>query len=87
MSGNPDLQKAKNNFFSGRNNIDHPDVHFDNIPVMKVDEYKNLRIIVNSRLSISANIKAAISNQRTLGDTRTRGQAHGPLASVSVAVQ
>ena len=37
---------------------------FNNIPVKKVDEHKHLGIILDSKLSLSAHIKSAISKSR-----------------------
>ena len=44
--------------------MNHPETRFNNIPVMKVDEHKHLGIILDSKLSFSAHIKAAISKTR-----------------------
>ena len=44
--------------------MNHPEIRFNNIPVMKVDEHKHLGIIMDSKLSFSAHIKAAISKTR-----------------------
>ena len=44
--------------------MNHPEIRFNNIPVMKVDEHKHLGIILDSKLSFSAHIKAAISKTR-----------------------
>ena len=44
--------------------MNHPAIRFNNIPVMKVDEHKHLGIILDSKLSFSAHIKAAVSKAR-----------------------
>ena len=66
MSFNPDPQKQAVEllFSKKRNEIDHPVILFNNIPVKKVNEHKHLGIILDSKLSFSAHIKAAISNAR-----------------------
>ena len=66
MSFNPDLQKqAVEMLFSRRHiAIDHPEIRFNNIPVMKVSEHKHLGVILDSKLSFSAHITAAISKAR-----------------------
>ena len=66
MSFNPDPQKqAVELLFSRkRNEIDHPVILFNNIPVKKVNEHKHLGIILDSKLSFSAHIKCAISKTR-----------------------
>ena len=66
MSFNPDPQKqAVEIIFSRKKNeVDHPEILFNNIPVMKVDEHKHLGIILDSKLSFSAHIKSAISKTR-----------------------
>ena len=66
MSVNPDPQKqAVEVIFSTRRiEMNHPEIRFNNIPVMKVDEYKHLGMIRDSKLSFSAHIKAAIAKTR-----------------------
>ena len=66
MSFNPDLQKPAVEliFSTKRIEMNHPEIRFNNIPVMKVDEHKHLRIILDSKLSFSAHIKAAITKTR-----------------------
>ena len=66
MSFNPDPQKqAVELIFSRkRNELDHPVIHFNNIPVEKVNEHKHLGIILDPKLSFSAHIKTAISKSR-----------------------
>ena len=66
MSFNPDPQKQAVEllFSKKRNEIDHPVILFNNIPVKKVNEHKHLGIILDSKLSFSAHIKAAISKAR-----------------------
>ena len=39
-------------------------IHFNNIPVKKVNEHKHLGIILDPKLSFSAHIKTAISKSR-----------------------
>ena len=51
-------------FSRKKNELDHPEILFNNIPVMKVDEHKHLGIILDSKLSFSAHIKSAISKTR-----------------------
>ena len=65
-SFNPDpQQQAVELLFSRkRNEIDHPVILFNNIPVKKVNEHKHLRIILDLKLSFSPHIKAAISKTR-----------------------
>ena len=66
MSFNPDpQQQAVEMLFSRRHiAIDHPEIRFNNIPVMKVSEHKHLGVILDSKLSFSAHINAAISKAR-----------------------
>ena len=66
MSFNPDLQKqAVEIIFSRkRNKIDHPGILFNNTPVKKVEEHKHLGLVLDSKLSFSAHIKAAITKSR-----------------------
>ena len=66
MSFNPDPQKQAVEllFSKKRNEIDHPVILFNNIPVKKVNEHKHLGMILDSKLSFSAHIKAAISKAR-----------------------
>ena len=66
MSFNPDPQKQAVEllFSKKRNEIDHPVILFNNIPVKKVNEHKHLGIILDSKLSFSAHVKAAISKTR-----------------------
>ena len=66
MSFNPDPQKQAVEllFSTKRIEMNHPEIRFNNIPVMKVDEHKHLGIILDSKLSFSAHIKAAISKTR-----------------------
>ena len=66
MSFNPDPQKQAVEliFSTKRIEMNHPEIRFNNIPVMKVDEHKHLGIILDSKLSFSAHIKAAISKIR-----------------------
>ena len=66
MSFNPDPQKQAVEliFSTKRIEMNHPEVCFDNIPVMKVDEHKHLGIILDSKLFLSTHIKAAVSKAR-----------------------
>ena len=66
MSFNPDPQKqAVELVFSKKKvEIHHPVIRFNNIPVTKVDEHKHLGVVLDSKLSFSAHIKAAISKTR-----------------------
>ena len=66
MSFNPDPQKqAVELIFSRKKNeIDHPVVLFNDTPVKKVIEHKHLGIVLDSKLSFNAHIKAAISKTR-----------------------
>ena len=66
MLFNPDPQKqAVELLLSKKNNeVDHPVILFNNIPVKKVEEHKHLGIILNSKLSFSVHIKSAISKTR-----------------------
>ena len=66
MSFNPDPQKqAVELIFSRKKNeIDHPVVLFNDTPVKKVIEHKHLGIVLDSKLSFYAHIKAAISKTR-----------------------
>ena len=66
MSFNADPQKqALELIFSRkRNELDHPVIHFNNIPVEKVNEHKHLDIILDPKLSFSAHIRTAISKSR-----------------------
>ena len=51
--------------------IDDSEIRFDNSPVTKVNEHKYLGVILNSKLSFSAYINAAISKaKRGLGGLR-----------------
>ena len=63
MSFNPDPQKqAVELIFSRKKNeIEHPVVLFNDTPVKKVIEHKHLGIVLDSKLSFYAHIKAAIS--------------------------
>ena len=63
MSFNPDpLKQAVELIFSTKKTeVDHPPILFNNVPVKKVDEHKHLGIVLDSKLSFSAHIRAAIS--------------------------
>ena len=66
MSFNPDPQKQAVELIFSRKRIeiDHPVITFNDIPVKKVSEHKHLGIILDSKLSFSAHINAAISKTR-----------------------
>ena len=66
MTFNPDPQKqAVELLFSRkRNEINHPILFFNNVPVGKVNEHKHLGIILDSKLSYSSHITAAIAKTR-----------------------
>ena len=66
MSFNPDSQKQAVEliFSTKRIEMNHPEIRFNNIPVIKVDEHKHLETILDSKLSFSAHIQAAISKTR-----------------------
>ena len=44
--------------------VDHPVILFNNVPVKEVDDHKHLGIVLDSKLSLSAHIRAAISKTR-----------------------
>ena len=56
MSFNSDPQKQAKEILFSRKHIanDHPEIRFNNIPVMKVSEHKHLGVILDSKLSFSA---------------------------------
>ena len=66
MSFNPDPQKQAVELILSKKRIevDHPEIRFNNIPVMRVDDHKHLGIILDSKLSFSTHIKSAISKTR-----------------------
>ena len=64
MSFNPDPQAVELLLSKKRTGIDHPVVLFNDIPVKKVEEHKHLGLILDTKLSFSAHIKAAISKTR-----------------------
>ena len=66
MSFNPDPQKQAVELVFSKKNIEihHPVIHFNNIPVTKVEEHKHLGVVLDSKLSFSTHIKAAISKTR-----------------------
>ena len=66
MSFNPDPQKQAVELVFSKKKIEihHPVIHFNNIPVTKVEEHKHLGVVLDSKLSFSAYIKAAISKTR-----------------------
>ncbi len=65
-SFNPDpIKQAVELIFSTKYaRIDHPPLVFNNIPVINVDQHKHLGIILDTKLSFSANIMATISKAR-----------------------
>ena len=66
MSFNPDPQKQAVELLLSkkRHGVDHPVILFNDIPVKKVEEHKHLGVILDTKLSFSAHIKAAISKTR-----------------------
>ena len=66
MSFNPDPQKQAVELLLSKkkNEVDHPVILFNKIPVKKVEEHKHLGIILDSKLSLSVHIKSAISKTR-----------------------
>ena len=66
MSFNPDPRKQAVELIFSRKNVqtEHPVILFNDLPVMKVDEHKHLGIILDSKLSFSAHIHAAITKSR-----------------------
>ena len=66
MSFNPDPQKQAVELLLSekRHEINHPVILFNDIPVKKVDIQKHLGVILDTKLSFSAHIKAAISKTR-----------------------
>ena len=68
MSFNPDPQKqAVELIFSRKKNeIDHPVVLFNDTPVKKIIEHKHLGIVLDSKLSFYAHIKASLKQERVL---------------------
>ena len=59
MSFNPDPRKQAVELISSKKRIeiDHPEIRFNNIPVMKVDEHKHLRIILDSNCLFLSSVK------------------------------
>ena len=85
MSFNPDPQKQAVELILSTKRIEmnHPEIRFNNIPVMKVDEHKHLGIILDSKLSFSAHIKAAISKIRKgVGLLKYLSFHYYPIASI-----
>ena len=66
MSFNPQpANQAVEVIFSNKNfPVDHPSIFFNDIAVMKVDEYKHLGVVLNSRLTFSNHIQSAIDTSR-----------------------
>ena len=66
MSFNPDLQKqaVELRFSRRKGDIDNPVILFNDTPVKNVDEHKHLGIVIDTKLSFSAHIKAVISKTR-----------------------
>ena len=66
MSFNPDPSKqaVEITFSTKRDKFNHPILFFDNSQVMRVDEHKHLGLILDSKLSFSSHIHAAISKSR-----------------------
>ena len=66
MSFNPDPSKQAVEVTFSRKRIpdDHPLIFFNDTPVMKVTQHKHLGLILDSKLSFSAHIQAAICKSR-----------------------
>ena len=66
MSFNPDPRKQAVELIFSRKSVktDHPVILFNDLPVTKVDEHKHLGIMLDSKLSFSAHIHAAITKSR-----------------------
>ena len=66
MSFNPDPSKqaVEITFSTKRDKFNHPILFFNNSQVMRVDEHKHLGLILDSKLSFSSHIHAAISKSR-----------------------
>ena len=66
MSFNPDPRKQAVELIFSQKSVktDHPVILFNDLPVTKVDEHKNLGIILDSKLSLSAHIHVAITKSR-----------------------
>ena len=66
MSFNPDPQKQAVEliFSKQKTETNHPEILFNNTHVMQVVEHKHLGIVLDSKLSFSTHIKAAISKAR-----------------------
>ena len=66
MSFSPDPRKQAVEVIFSRKNVqtEHPVILFNDLPVKKVDEHKHLGIILDSKLSSSAHIHAAITKSR-----------------------
>ena len=66
MSFNPDPHKQIVGLIlsAKRHETDHPMIFFNDTPVVKVEEHKHLRVILDRKLSFSAHIKAAICKTR-----------------------
>ena len=84
MSFNPDPLKQAVELISPteKTEVDHPAILFNNVPVKKVDEHKHLGIVLDSKLSFSAHIRAAISKTRKgigLLKSEDRVLTHGKL--------
>ena len=66
MSFNPDPSKqaVEITFSTGRDKLNHPILVFNNSQVRKVDDHKHFGLILDSKLSFSSHIHAAISKSR-----------------------
>ena len=66
MSFNPDPQKQAVEliFSKKKTETNHPEILFNNTPVMQVVEHKHLGIVLDSKLTFSSHIKVAISKAR-----------------------
>ncbi len=66
MSFNPDptKQAVEVIFSRKRTSVDHPVILFNDTPVMNVSEHKHLGLVLDTKLSFSSHIQAAITKSR-----------------------
>ena len=66
MSFNPDPSKraVELRFSTRKEQVQHPDIFFNGVPVDKVTTHKHLGLTLDSKLSFEAHIKATISKAR-----------------------
>ena len=66
MSFNPDPNKqaVELTFSTKRVKTDQPDILFGGVPVVKVEEHKQLGLILDPKLSFASHIKTAIAKSR-----------------------